>query len=159
MNKSESIAKIASALVKFQATVEAVKKDETNPFFKSKYADLSSIIEAIRKPLAENGLAFSQFPTGDGGLTTMLLHESGEWLEETFTLKSVDSKPQSVGSAITYSRRYALGAVLGIATEKDDDANAAQGPAAVSRPYKVYTTSQKATPKVPVPDGAGGSPF
>ena len=125
MNKSLEIKNLAIALAKFQSSMVAVKKGATNPFFKSKYADLASIIDAIKKPLADVGLAFTQFPTGDGGLTTVLMHESGEWLEDTFTMKPADSKPQSIGSAITYARRYALGAVLGIATEADDDGEAA----------------------------------
>lgn len=128
MIKSNEIKQLAVALVKFQSSLKAVKKDAENPFFKSKYADLASIIEAIREPLAKNGLAFSQFPSGEGGLTTILLHESGEYIEETFTMKPVDGKPQSAGSAITYARRYALGAVLGVATEEDDDGNAASAP-------------------------------
>lgn len=164
MNKSESIKNLAAALTKFQKDLDPVKRDAINPFFKSKYADLSSIIEAVREPLASNGLSFSQFPSGDGGLTTILMHESGEWLEETFTLKAVDAKPQSVGSALTYSRRYALGAVLGIATEIDDDGNTAQGATpkapASAKPYVVPTTPKtwKATPTPEIPLTPNGAP-
>lgn len=117
-----------AALVKFQSAMKAVKKGAINPFFKSKYADLASIVEATREPLAENGLAVAQFPVGENGLTTILCHSSGEFIEETFGMQPVDRKPQSVGSALTYMRRYALGAVLGIATEEDDDGNAASKP-------------------------------
>ena len=129
MNKSPEIKNLASALAKFQADTEAVKKGAVNPFFKSHYADFASIVEAIKKPLSDNGLSFSQFPTGHGGLTTILMHSSGEWMEDTFVMEPVDAKPQSVGSAITYARRYALGAVLGLATEDDDDGNEASKPA------------------------------
>lgn len=125
MTKSESIKNLAGALIKFQTEVKAVKKDANNPFFKSKYADLASIIEAIREPLSKNELAFAQFPTGTCGLTSILMHSSGEFIEDTFTMVPVDNKPQTAGSAITYMRRYALGSMLGVATEEDDDGNAA----------------------------------
>lgn len=78
ITKSDSIKELAAALVKFQANVEKVRKEAKNPFFKSKYASLANILDVVRAPLAENGLAFSQFPTGDGALTTILLHSSGE---------------------------------------------------------------------------------
>jgi hypothetical protein len=125
MEKSDTLFELTKALAKFQSEMKAVKKGAKNPFFKSSYADLASIIDAIREPLSSNGLAFTQFPVGDGGLTTMLMHSSGEWMSETFTMKPIDNKPQTIGSCITYSRRYALGAVLGLATEEDDDGNRA----------------------------------
>ena len=128
MTKSESIKNLATALKLFQGEIKAVKKDAENPFFKSKYADLSSILEAIREPLSKNGLAVAQFPSGENQLITILMHDSGEWIEDSFTMKPVDQKPQSVGSVITYMRRYALGAVLGISTEEDDDGNEASKP-------------------------------
>ncbi len=133
MTKSETITNIAKALVNFQKEVPAVKKGADNPFFKSKYADISSILEVIREPLAKNELSFAQFPSGDGGLTTILMHTSGEWIEETFLMRPVDTKPQTYGSMITYMRRYALGAVLGIATEIDDDGNEASKPSETKR--------------------------
>lgn len=121
MTKSPEIKNLAAALAQFQAEMRAVKRGANNPFFKSKFADLASIVEAIREPLSKNGLAYSQFPCGSSGLTTILMHSSGEWIEETHIMAPVDQKPQSVGSALTYNRRYSLGAVLGIATEEDDD--------------------------------------
>lgn len=141
MTKSESIAKLATALAKFQGAMTAVKKEADNPYYKSKYADLAGIVEAIKKPLADNGLSYAQFPSGEHGLATILMHESGEWIEETFFMKPVEKEvkssasasvrlvitPQDSGSIITYMRRYALGAVLGIATEVDDDGNRASG--------------------------------
>lgn len=127
MIKSPEIKNLATALVKFQKDIEPVKKEASNPFFKSKYADLASIIDTIREPLAKQGLSFAQFPAGDGGLTSILMHETGEFIEETFNMKPVDNKPQTAGSAITYMRRYALSAMLGIATEEDDDGNVASG--------------------------------
>lgn len=140
MTKSTTIVEIAKALVKFQKAVKPVKKEAENPFFKSKYADLASIIEAIKDPMADNGLSFSQFPTGQNQLTTILMHESGEWLEDTYTVAPVDNRPQSVGSAITYARRYALGAILGIATESDDDGAEASGTVAPQATRTVTAT-------------------
>ena len=78
MEKSESIQNLAAALVNFQKEVEGVVKDAKNPFFKSSYVTLNAIIKGIREPLAANGLAFSQFPSGNNGLTTILMHQSGE---------------------------------------------------------------------------------
>src|SRR5260221_8790245 len=106
MTKSPTIIELAKALSEFQGSMKSVKKDANNSFFKSKYADISSIIEAIREPLAKHGLAFSQFPSGEAQLTTILMHKSGEWIEDSFTVKPIDTKPQSLGSAITYARRY-----------------------------------------------------
>jgi hypothetical protein len=122
--KSESIKEIATALKDFQSQMVAIKKDSDNPFYKSKYADIASIIAEIKKPLADNGLSFSQFPTGDNEITTILMHTSGEWLEGTFRITPDKNNPQGIGSAITYGRRYALGAVLGLATEDDDGESA-----------------------------------
>lgn len=133
MTRSDTISEIAKAIAKFQSVVPNVKKGSANPFFKSKYADLSAILDVIREPLHESGLSFIQFPVGDGGLTTIVMHTSGEFFEETFFMKPVDSKPQTYGSMITYMRRYALGAVLGIATEEDDDGNEASKPGATKR--------------------------
>lgn len=127
--RSDSIAEIAKALCKTQATVEAVKKDASNPFFKSKYADLASIWHAIREPLTSNGLSVLQEPSTEGNkvkITTTLMHVSGEFLRSVLEVPAVKVDPQGIGSAITYARRYALGAIVGIAPE-DDDGNAASG--------------------------------
>lgn len=137
MEKSQSIKEIATSLSKFQAKVEAVKKDSNNPFFKSKYASLENIIEAIRKPLDEVGLSFSQFPTGENELATILMHTSGEYLQSTVKMAPKENTPQGQGSAITYMRRYALSAVLGLATEDDDDGNAASKPKPVEKKQEV----------------------
>jgi hypothetical protein len=108
--------------------VGTIKKDATNPFFKSKYATLENIIAHITDPLATNKLTFSQFPDG-AGLTTILMHESGEWMKATMPLH-MGTKPQEQGSALTYARRYALSAVLGLAVDEDDDGNEASKPTA-----------------------------
>lgn len=119
MNSSVTIKELAEALSKFQGEMEAVKKNAENTFYKSKFADLASIIEASKPKLSANGLAIAQFLNGSG-LRTILMHKSGEWIEDTYTLIPVDNKPQSFGSAISFARRYALCAILGIATEDDD---------------------------------------
>lgn len=124
MNKSPEIKNIASALDSFHQLVEPVTKDATNPFFKSKYSTLDNILSVIKKPLSDCGLQFSQFPDGNG-LTTILMHQTGEWIEATYSVPLSKQDPQGAGSAITYMRRYALGAILGLATEVDDDANSA----------------------------------
>lgn len=129
MNQSESIVKLSAALVKAQAEMSGAVKDSANPFFKSKYADLQSVIKAIKEPFAKHGLAYTQFPiTNDSGIgvTTRLIHESGEWLECSYTLPLTKLDPQAAGSAITYARRYALQAMAGIPAV-DDDAEMAMG--------------------------------
>jgi len=127
--RSDSITEIAKALCKTQATVEAVKKDANNPFFKSKYADLASIWHAIREALTSNGLSVLQEPSTEGNkvrITTTLIHTSGEYVRSMLEVVAVKVDPQGIGSAITYARRYALGSIVGIAPE-DDDGNAASG--------------------------------
>ena len=137
MKKSESVKEIAKALMIFSMKVEKINKTELNPFFKSKYAPLPDIIEAINVPLSESGLSVAQFPDGNA-LTTILMHESGEWLMASYPLNPVKNDPQGHGSAITYARRYALGAILNLSIDKDDDGNAAS---AVE--YKHAVTVQK----------------
>lgn len=143
MNKSESIKNIATALVKFQASVSKVAKEANNPFFKSKYASLANILSTIQKPLSECGLAVSQFPDGDA-LTTIIVHsESGEWMESSYVMPVAKANdPQAMGSAITYARRYALGSILNLNIDDDDDGEKAMGRAAV--PKKDQLTPQHA---------------
>jgi hypothetical protein len=124
---SEQIKDIATALAKAQAEIEGAKKDSTNPHFKSSYADLASVWDACRKALTGNGLSVVQGPVSDEGrvgVTTMLMHSSGQWLESTFFMRPTKDDPQGAGSALTYARRYALAAMVGVAPE-DDDGNAA----------------------------------
>jgi len=140
MMTSESIKEIASALCEFQGKIGIIKKSEVNPFFKSKYADLSTILDAIQEPLAACGLSFVQFPTGNYGLETMLMHTSGEWMRDGYTMKPTKDDPQGAGSVITYQRRYALGAILGLNIDEDDDGNAGS-----EKPKKATTSSEAAT--------------
>lgn len=127
MEKSETINNLAKALIDFQSRVQKIKKDAKNPFFKSNYASLSNIQDAISNPLAESGLAYSQMPSGVNGLCTILIHaESGEYLMDSFIMPvSKQNDPQAVGSAITYAKRYALAGVLGLNIDDDDDGNKA----------------------------------
>lgn len=124
---------IAKALVAAQAEMPAVEMNATNPFLKNKYADLGAIIKTVRPVLAKHGLAFSQLAVGSGGevgIKTMLIHESGEFLEDTITLPVSDapgmSSAQVAGSIITYLRRYSLSAILGIYADEDTDGTPAQ---------------------------------
>lgn len=143
MNKSESIQNIAKALLTFQTKIEKIKKDSKNPFFKSKYASLSNILDNIQIPLAESGLSFSQHPDGEDQLTTILMHaDSGEWLQSSYFISPVKKDPQAIGSSITYSRRYALVAILGLNIEEDDDGNKASGNAYESAEKKKYSVDK-----------------
>jgi hypothetical protein len=129
MNQSSSIAALAAALAKAQSSITGAVKDSANPFFKSKYADLESVWAACRKPLTENGLSVIQTtqPTKHGlMLVTTLAHSSGEWIRGYMTILTKDSTAQSMGSGITYARRYALAAICGV-YQADDDAEAAVG--------------------------------
>jgi hypothetical protein len=125
--KSESIAKLAEALAKAQRTMEHAKKDSLNPHFKNKYADIASVIEAVREPLAANGLSYVQYEESRDNeryLVTELMHISGEWVRGEMKLLFAKNDMQGLGSALTYARRYSLSAMVGIAQD-DDDANTA----------------------------------
>jgi hypothetical protein len=138
MNKSESIVKLSAALCKFHGAMGKVGKDSVNPHFRNKYASLSNIIEAVTPHLNAVGLTVVQMPTTEG-LETLLLHESGEYISSLSTIAAKDPmNPQAVGSAITYARRYAMGAVLSLNIDEDDDATAA-------------TVAPKAAPKPAAP--------
>ena len=126
MEQSVSITELAKALSKFQGEVKPVKKDSSNPFFKSKYASLDSIWEEIREPLTKNGLAIAQATASDGAaifLETILMHTSGEWIRGKLPLMLSKEDAQGMGSAITYARRYALSALVGVVSDEDNDGN------------------------------------
>lgn len=125
---SSGLAELAKALAKAQGAMGAAKKDAMNPHFKSKYADLAAVWDAIRAPLADNGLSVVQRVTSAReGVTveTILLHASGEWVRDRCWLPVAQQTPQAYGSAITYARRYSLSALVGVAADEDDDGNAA----------------------------------
>lgn len=128
MRTSESIKEISKAMVEFHSKVSKIAKSESNPFFKSKYASLANILDVIAKPLNESKLVILQFPTEQYKLTTRLLHESGEWFEDTYEMQPTKHTPQDAGSVITYQRRYAIGAILNLNIDEDDDGNKASQP-------------------------------
>ena len=141
MNKSDTIGQLALALSKAQGQMKFAAKDANNPFFKSKYADLASVIEAIKVPLSANGIAFVQatdFEDNAVIVETILLHESGEWISGKLRMQPTKNDPQGVGSAVTYAKRYGLQAIAGVPSD-DDDGNAAthqSAPAAKPAPAK-----------------------
>ena len=136
MKKSESIKQLAAALAVFHIKVDVIKKDAKNPFFKSTYASLSNILDAIKIPLAESDLSFSQHPMGENGLSTILMHKSGEWIGSHFTMKPVKNDPQSYGSCLTYMRRYSISAILGLNIMEDDDGNEASHTSNIKQPVQ-----------------------
>lgn len=157
--QSDSLSELAPALAKAQGAMVNAAKDTKNPFFNSKYADLASVWDACRAPLSDNGLSIVQLPevqfqgapefesykTRNGDerwrakvLTTVivrtrLLHSSGQWIDDVINAVLPSGDPQSIGSAITYLRRYALSALVGVAPE-DDDAEATAQPKGQPQP-------------------------
>ena len=127
MEKSPTISELAKSLVKFQLEMQTVVYDADNPFFKSKYATLAALVSESKDLLAKNNLAVSQLLEDEGAVTTILMHISGEFLTSKVKLTPVKNDPQGLGSAITYSRRYAYAAILGLVSDKDDDGNIASG--------------------------------
>ena len=128
MHTSESIAALSAALAKAQGEMQNAPLNKTNPHFKSRYADLAAIRDATVPALSKNGLAVMQYTSMDDSgrmrLHTRLSHSSGEWVESLYPIPL--DKPQVMGSAITYGRRYCWSAMCGISADDDDDGNAAQ---------------------------------
>lgn len=126
---SEQINELAGALSKAQGEIEGASKDALNPHFKSRYADLASVWDACRGPLAKNGLAIVQAVSGtERGVkvTTILMHSSGQFIRSELDVPAMKLDAQGLGSATTYGRRYSLAAMVGVAPE-DDDGNEAVG--------------------------------
>ena len=121
MERTEQIQDLTKALAKFHAAVGKIKKDSSNPFFKSKYASLSHILEEIAQPMQDAGLVISQFPDGDG-LVTMLIHaESGQYISSAYVMPVAKANdPQALGSAISYARRYSVSSILSLNIDDDD---------------------------------------
>lgn len=122
--KSETIEKLAVALIAAQNEMEAVGKNKINPFFKSNYADLANVIEVTRPALCKNGLAVTHVPDGDK-VYVILVHSSGQYLGGPMNLRCDKPGPQAQGSAYSYSRRYSYKGIIG-AIDTDDDAEAAE---------------------------------
>jgi hypothetical protein len=138
---SSSLSHFAPAFVRVQSQLRPVIKNSNNPHFGNDFADLAAILEEALPLLAENGFALMQFPTNEGGklgLMSMLIHESGQFVSATMPLLLQKQDPQGEGSAITYGRRYAACAILGIRTADDDGNEAAARP-----PRPTPTVSRK----------------
>lgn len=147
---SQDIKELVSALIKAQGEIKIAPRDRANPFFKSKYADLAGVWDACREALQNNKFAITQVVSpSEGGafvLKTILLHESGQYITSDFPLNPTTDTPQGVGSAVTYARRYALAAIVGVVTDDDDDGNAASAPEA--KPFKKeWPAKQQYAPK------------
>jgi hypothetical protein len=128
MNKSESVSKLAPALAKAYAAIGGAQKGAKNPFFKSSYADLGSVMEACKEPLLDQGIIVLQ-PVGrdeqGGYVETLLLHESGEWISDKMRITCAkENDPQAYGSAVTYARRYGLQSMVFIPSVDDDGESA-----------------------------------
>jgi hypothetical protein len=147
-DQSPTLGKLAAALAKAQRAIKGAAKDKVNPHFKSKYADLASIWDACREPLAANELAVMQRVSSGKGtviITTQLVHSSGEWVKDRLEVPVAQATAQGQGSAITYGRRYSLAALVGVAADEDDDGNAASG--------------HKPTQAAPQPKPKGETPY
>ncbi|NQL22073.1 ERF family protein [Streptococcus suis] len=155
MRKSETIIELSKAFAKMQMELEQPLKNADNPFFKSKYVPLENVVDSITRAANKHGLSFTQFPSSDenGNVTvgTMVMHESGEWIEyDPICMKPVKNDPQAVGSAITYAKRYALSAIFGITSDNDDDGNEATQPGKATpkaTPKKQVSTTSNKIPK------------
>ncbi len=145
VQSSESIGKLTEALQSFQKLCPKIPKSSRNPFLNSRYADLATILDIIKEPLLSAQLSIIQMPVGEYGLTTILSHTSGEWIESKYTMQPLESiidkstkekaiTPQSLGSVITYQRRYAIGAILCLNIDDDNDANPTHGQVDTSTP-------------------------
>ena len=162
MQKSDSIANLAAALVKVQAKIRPLKRNADNPFFKSNYTDLAAMAENLYPLLSAEGLAVVQGGFGDA-LSTVLVHSSGEWIESSLPMPN-EPNPQKLGSVITYFRRYALAAIVGAASEgEDDDGNAASHPQArASAPPPANRppaeSGARPTPPAPAASAPGAGP-
>lgn len=132
MNKSESIVEISKAMAKFQSEVKQPFKDANNPFFKSKYVPLESVVESITSIAPQHGISFVQWASNDDtgrvGVSTMIMHTSGEYIEFDPVYMNADKNTaQGAGALISYLKRYSLSAVFGITSDQDDDGNHASG--------------------------------
>ena len=161
MDHSPEINELAAALAKAQGAITTAAKDKTNPFLKSSYADLASVMAAARAHLSANGLAVIQTAeTTDAGVsvTTMLAHASGQWISGTMSMEAGEergkSSAQVLGSIVTYLRRYGYMAITGVVADDDDDGNAATG-----RPTQTQPAPKAEAPKpAPITESPQAAP-
>ena len=142
--KSDKIDKLATALSKAQSEMKGAEKKSINPFYNSGYADLHTVIESSFPHLTKHGLSVIQgneSKPGEFFVTTMLLHESGQWIKSKLKMPIEKATAQSVGSVITYGRRYGLSAITGIA-QYDDDGNAVSSKGITKEHAKTITNNQ-----------------
>lgn len=129
--QTDNVAELAGAIVAVQRVIRTANKDTPNPFFKSRYADLAEIVDVLREPMAAAGLAYVQTTRIVGVATvlrTTIMHTSGQWIAGEYPLEPTKPRdPQALGSAMTYARRYALAAMMGVVADDDDDGNRASG--------------------------------
>src|SRR5574343_780198 len=128
MNRSESIAALASALAKAQGKLKNPHFDSTNPHFRSKFASLAAVRDAVIPVLSEHGLSLSQWPVSNGsyaGCISHLAHKSGEWMEETFIIPVDKANAHGYASAVTYAKRISMHSIAAVVGDEDDDGNAA----------------------------------
>jgi hypothetical protein len=151
MPQSDQIEAFAVALAKAQAQMKVAPFNKVNPHFKTKYADLTAVIDAVRKPLNDNGIAFMQIPENHGGtlcLVTLFMHSSGQCIRGEYPLPA-NLTPQQLGSALTYAKRYSLAAMAGISSDEDDDAEGAR------KEGQVATIPKRENPHVVKPEDTG----
>lgn len=147
MEKSESIVELSKAMTEFQKEVKQPFKDKNNPFFKSKYVPLESVVEAITDIAPNHGISFTQWALNDEngmvGISTLLMHESGEWIEYDPVFFPTDKQTaQGAGALMTYLKRYTLSAIFGITSDEDDDGNQASGNSKKKDDFKAITQKQ-----------------
>jgi hypothetical protein len=159
MYQSENLGELAKALAAAQGEMNAASKDATNPHFKTRYADLASIMDACRGPLAKHGLSVTQLPgrdeAGQVTLTTTLMHSSGQYIGSTIGVRPAQENPQVVGSILTYLRRYTLASVVGVVSDDDDGEVASQPVRTASiapRPQTARAEYTREEPVIPPPD-------
>jgi hypothetical protein len=147
---SDSIGAIGAALAKAQGAMKNALADSENPHFKSHYANLASVWDAIRKPLADNNLSVGQIIwqiEGEWTVITTLVHSSGEWLKSHFPVLAAQRTSQGMGAAVTYARRFSLSAMVGVAQVEDDDGQADSRAPVQKPPSKPPTPPPKSAPK------------
>lgn len=147
--KSEHINELATALVKFQKDMPTIERSKTvsvGDKFSFDYAPLDQIVEKATPNLTKYGLAVSQLVGEGGSVTTILMHESGQYIGETVTITPTSDRPQDLGSAITYAKRYSYASILGIVAEDDDDANRAQGNRSYTYTYRKSKQEEEEKP-------------
>jgi len=152
-NQSQAIGKLAEALAKAQGSMEGAKKDAKNPFFKSEYSTLHSVWAACRAPLSSNGLSVIQTTEGHEDVTvvTTLCHSSGQWIRGKLSVKPQKTDSQALGSCITYLRRYALAAIVGLSPVDDDGESAMSRNDINKKIQEKKPAPKKSAPKADMP--------